>query len=128
MLAASSAVEIVEILPFDSHPAFSLGRSILAFCDFADDVKFIAVEVDAVAACAYIAAKMSRSDIFHGMGSIVENVGTPACSWGNNLIPPRHQILATGISLDGHSPTCVGRGLEPTQLALCASTSAYEIK
>jgi hypothetical protein len=55
-------------------------------------------------------------------------VGTPACSWGNNLIPPRHQILATGISLDGHSPTCVGRGLEPTQLALCASTSAYLFK
>jgi hypothetical protein len=74
MLAASSATaagEIVEILPFDPHPAFPLASAFLSFSDFADDVKFIAVEKDAGAFAPIAAAKTFRRDIFHGMVSIV---------------------------------------------------------
>jgi hypothetical protein len=73
MLASSTgAWKIVEILFPDPHSAFSLAYAILAFGNFADDVKVIGVQVDAGAA-AGDTAKMSRSDIFHGMASIVEN-------------------------------------------------------
>jgi hypothetical protein len=89
MLASSTgAGKIVEILPIDPHPAFSLASAVLALSDFADDVKFIAVNVDAGAISGRAAAKTFRRDIFHGMASIVENVGAPPVAGGINYQIP----------------------------------------